>query len=344
MRTGNRKGSVALLRVSFWMACGVSLCIVPAWGQQSQKVNEAIRPKDYPVKFDPKWGAGVARIGEGRLHQMDVTLLEIPPGKSLAPHRHLAEEVIYAVSGKGYTQMWLRDEEKEKKERYDWTEGDYLSPTVNAWHQHFNASPDTPARFVSITTAPLTENLFKSAGFLTSTEAVFEDRWKYSIVQKPQYFRTVKEGAASVRMRVGHLLPNLKNRAMEDRGEGMLGITISPEGDMAGNQLFEMEVREFKTGDSTSPEHRHAWETFYYILKGTGSSNLQLEDKAERKMDWAEGDLFIVEANEYHNHRPRGGPGGRFLQVKASGYFRRVGLKERGYLMQNKPGSTVRLR
>jgi hypothetical protein len=45
------------------------------------------------------------------------------------------------------------------------------------------------------------------------------------------------------------------------------------------------------------------------------------------------GDLFVVEANEYHLHGARAGGTARVFQVKASGYFHDVGLAE-DYLMQ----------
>lgn len=116
----------------------------------------------------------------------------------------------------------------------------------------------------------------------------------------------------------------------------MLGITIRPEtGDMANNSLLEMEVREFTRPDSTSPQHRHVWETVYFILSGDGYATLQKEGGPDRRVDWTEGDLFLVEGNEYHNHRPRGRSGGRFLQIKASGYFHGVGVEP--WLQQNKP-------
>lgn len=79
----------------------------------------------------------------------------------------------------------------------------------------------------------------------------------------------------------------------------------------------------------------------YYILKDDGYATLQQEGGAERRVDWKEGDLFLVEANEYRNHRPVS-LGARFLPFKASGYFRRVGI-DKG-LMQNKPGTSVNLR
>lgn len=303
-------------------------------GQQVRTVQETFRLKQHPVKFDKELGAATARIGEGRLQQIDATLVEIPPGGKLSAHRHLAEEMIYIVSGQGYTLMWNRSE--GKKERYEWAEGDLLSPSLNAWHQHFNGSSDTPARYLSMTTSPLTENIFKNSSFLSSTDFSFAERWEKSVEQKPEYVGNATTGSQTVQMNVGHLLPNLRNRKMKDRGIGMSGITILPEGDMAGNQLLEMEVREYTSGDAVGHYHRHLWEVVYYVLKGEGYSVLQREGEPERRIEWSEGDLFIVEANEYHDHRPRGGAGASRLQVKASGYFRRVGIDK--YLMENKPG------
>ena len=324
--------------LSLLSACGWYLILggdAALLGQQDRNAKEITRPKEQPLKLDKELGVPALRIGQGRLRQVDVTLVEIPQGGKLPPHRHLAEEMIYIVSGKGYTQMWAESE--AKKARYDWAEGDLVSPSLNAWHQHFNASADQPARYVSITTSPLTENVFGNRTFASSSTFVFEDRWKKAAAQKPEFVGDRRsQGPENVRMLAGHLLPNLRNREMQDRGQNMLGITINPEGDMAGNSLLEMEVREFTTANATSPQHRHLWETFYYILKGNGYSSLQKEGGPERKFDWNEGDLFVVEANEYHNHRPRGSPGGRFLQIKASGYFRRVGLAD-DFLMQNRP-------
>lgn len=303
-------------------------------GQQVQTVDEVYHLKQHPVILDRDLGVATARIGEGRLKQVDATLVEIPPGGHLPAHRHLAEEMIYIISGKGYTLMW--NSVNGKKERYDWAEGDLLSPSLNAWHQHFNASSDTPARYLTVTTAPLTKNIFKNDSFLSSTDFSFGERWEKSVGQKPEYVGNATKGAASVRMRVGHLLPNLPNRKMKDRGIGMSGITILPEGDMAGNQLLEMEVREFTSPNAVGHYHRHLWEVVYVVLKGEGYTVLQREGEPERRIDWGAGDLFIVEANEYHDNRPRGGAGGSRLQIKASGYFRRVGIDQ--FLMQNKPG------
>jgi len=335
MRKRNRRGGGRFSLFGGVLMISVLLSCIATAQAQSKDGKETMRIKEYPVKFDPQLGAGIARIGEGKLHQVEVTLVEIPPGKQMSPQRDLAEEMIYIVSGQGYTLMW--NEADGTKVRYEWKEGDLLSPSLNAWRQHFNASSSQPARYVAVSTAPLTRKMFHNTAFLNSVEFSFDERWKDSVGLEPRYIPG-GEGAESVRMKVGHLLPSLPNRTMADRRAGMLGITITPEGDMASNHLLEMEVREFMRDDATSPQHRHVWETVYFILKGDGYATLQKGDEPERRIDWTEGDLFLVEANEYHNHRPRGGSRGRFLQIKASGYFRGVGIDP--YLMQNRPGST----
>lgn len=323
--------------MSAFCALALSSVSTAAFAQQEKIVNETLRPKEMALKLDAALGVPAARIGVGKLHQVDVTVIEIPPGGKLAPHRHLAEEMIYIVSGKGYTEIW--NSKSGKKQKYAWTEGDMLSPTLNAWHQHFNASNSTPARYISITTTPLTKNVFNNSAFLNANDFSFDDRWELS-QREPQHYGNAKTGPDTVRYVAGQLFPNLIHRDLGDRGSKMLGITIDPEGDMAGNQLFEVEVRQFTNPDSTSPEHRHFWEVVYYILSGNGYVTMQKKGEAERRMNWKEGDLFIVEANEYHNHRPIS-IGARFLQFKASGYFRRVGLDD--YMMEDKPGTAVKL-
>ena len=313
------------------------LANVPSYAQTG---SELIRPKEMPLSMDKETGVPALRIGQGKLHQIDVTVVEIPPGGKLAAHKHLAEEMILIISGKGYTTMW-NGKDSGKLQKYEWSAGDVLSPPLNAWHQHFNTS-DTPARYVSITTAPLTENVFKDAAFLKANDVTFDDRWNKAVsIRTPEHFGNATQGPETVRFLAGPLFSNLRNRPLGDRGSGMLGVTISADGDMAGNRLFEWELREFTGADSTTPEHRHVWETVYFILKGDGYATLQREGGPERRLDWKEGDMFLVEANEYHNHRPVS-QGARFLQFKASGYFRNVGIDR--WTMQNKPGTKVNIR
>jgi quercetin dioxygenase-like cupin family protein len=89
-----------------------------------------------------------------------------------------------------------------------------------------------------------------------------------------------------------------------------------------------MEVREKKGGEFTDDEahmHKHPWEVAYVVLDGEGYSNLQREGEAKRVLHWKKGDMYIVEANEYHDNRPVADGTTRYLQVKVAGYFHGVG-------------------
>lgn len=313
--------------VAVIVVCG-GLGTAPAlFAQGNTLAADSIDIENYPLTFDAELGASTARLGEGRLHQVDATLIELPPGGKLPPQRHLAEEIIYIIAGNGHTDMWVSG--SKDKVRYEWEEGDLLSPSLNTWHQHFNASDSEPARYIAISSTPITHNIFPQAEFLTTSDFVFADRWTQGITQEPEY--TPEGGFESsevVRMRVGHFLPDIDDRVLRQRRQGAWGITILPEGDLAGNHVLEMEVRE-KDGEEFTDEqahlHHHPWEVVYIVLDGAGYSNMRRKGEDLRRVEWQKGDMFIAEANEFHDNRSQPNTRTRYLQVKAAGYFRGVG-------------------
>jgi quercetin dioxygenase-like cupin family protein len=95
-----------------------------------------------------------------RVETVDIYMQIIPPGSRSGKHRHLAEEALYVLEGRGYdihvdcdveitdTYHWKpQDEEK----RFEWEAGDMIYIPPNTIHQHFNADPERPARLVSAT-------------------------------------------------------------------------------------------------------------------------------------------------------------------------------------------------
>ena len=94
-----------------------------------------------------------------RMETVDAYMQIIPPGSRSGKHRHLAEECLYVLEGKGYDLHQDCDVEigdsytwkpQDEIKRYEWEAGDviYIPPMTN--HQHFNADPDRPARLVSV--------------------------------------------------------------------------------------------------------------------------------------------------------------------------------------------------
>jgi len=93
-----------------------------------------------------------------RMETVDAYMEIIPPGSRSGKHRHLAEECVYVLEGKGYdlhqdcdveitdTYHWKPQDEVK---RYEWEAGDCIYIPPNTIHQHFNASPDKPVRLIS---------------------------------------------------------------------------------------------------------------------------------------------------------------------------------------------------
>ncbi|MCW5249545.1 cupin domain-containing protein [Streptomyces sp. SHP 1-2] len=93
-----------------------------------------------------------------RMETVDAYMQIIPPGSRSGRHRHLAEECLYVVEGRGYdlhqdcdveitdTYHWKPQEEVQ---RFEWEAGDVIYVPPNTIHQHFNADPERPARLIS---------------------------------------------------------------------------------------------------------------------------------------------------------------------------------------------------
>ena len=93
-----------------------------------------------------------------RMETVDAYMQVIPPGSRSGKHRHLAEECLYVVEGRGYdlhqdcdveitdTYRWIPQAEVK---RYEWEAGDVIYIPPSTIHQHFNADPARPARLIS---------------------------------------------------------------------------------------------------------------------------------------------------------------------------------------------------
>ena len=93
-----------------------------------------------------------------RMETVDAYMQIIPPGSRSGKHRHLAEECLYVLEGRGYdlhqdcdveitdTYQWKPQAEVK---RYEWEAGDIIYIPPNTVHQHFNADPERPVRLIS---------------------------------------------------------------------------------------------------------------------------------------------------------------------------------------------------
>jgi uncharacterized RmlC-like cupin family protein len=84
---------------------------------------------------------------DGITQTFHLHLEEYGPGGKSQKHGHVNEAAFYILDGVGY--------EIHDGVRYDWKAGDVAIVHNNCVHQHFNASPDKPARALVIKTKPM---------------------------------------------------------------------------------------------------------------------------------------------------------------------------------------------
>ena len=123
---------------------------------------KAVKPEEMPWEDSPQGRLKhLAREGiNPRIKDVDMYIQELPPGGCSGKHRHMAEELMFILEGRGYSLHWdvefdLTDDDgyvwrtHDEPKRFEWEEGDLVFIPVNTVHQHFNSDPEKPARFVS---------------------------------------------------------------------------------------------------------------------------------------------------------------------------------------------------
>jgi quercetin dioxygenase-like cupin family protein len=137
---------------------------------RNAKRKKILHPEDMPWEMS-RQGLLKHLINEQmntRIETVDAYMQIIPPGSRSGKHRHLAEECLYVLEGKGYdlhqdcdveitdTYHWKAQDEVK---RYEWEAGDLIYIPPNTIHQHFNAEADRPVRLISII-----NRMFKQCG------------------------------------------------------------------------------------------------------------------------------------------------------------------------------------
>jgi quercetin dioxygenase-like cupin family protein len=127
---------------------------------RNSKRRKILHPEDMPWEMS-RQGLLKHLLNEQmntRMETVDAYMQIIPPGSRSGKHRHLAEECLYVVEGRGYdlhqdcdveitdTYHWKPQAEVK---RWEWEAGDVIYIPPNTIHQHFNAGADKPVRLIS---------------------------------------------------------------------------------------------------------------------------------------------------------------------------------------------------
>lgn len=238
-------------------------------------------------------GAAVHLKGRGDFVSMFV--LDIAPGAATSPQRHLYEEVLYVLSGRGSTTIEAAD---GRKHTFEWGPKSLFAIPLNTKYRHFNGSGSERALLVSTTSLPAVLNMFHNEAFVFDNPYNFEERLGQS-----KYFSGEGDFIPALpgqHMWETNFVPDLEAielKAWDERGAGSKNIMfILADGTMHAH-ISEMQVGTYKKA------HRHGADFHVMCVTGTGYSLLWYEGEPDfHKVDWKHGTVFAPPDRMFHQH------------------------------------------
>ena len=217
---------------------------------------------------------------------------EIPPGQSLKPQRHLYEEIIHILSGRGATTVW--QSEDGAKHSFEWGPGSLFAVPLNAAYQMHNGQAGEPVRFVAVHTAPLLMNYFHNPDFIFANPFRFNDRFD----GRGDFFsgdgRTLETRSLEI-----NFLSDVRSLGLEtwvERGGGGTSMGFELSSNTFGSHVSEFQPGNYKKG------HRHGGGAHILILHGEGYSLMWPDDEEWIKVDWKPGAFFSPPDIWWHQH------------------------------------------
>jgi len=246
----------------------------------------------------------IARL-QGSEDVNDAHIIEIPAGGQLNPEKHMYEELVYVVAGRGSTSVWNGS---GAKSTFEWGEGSVFSVPLNAYSQHFNGSGSQPARFYSVTSAPLMMKLFHNMDFIYNCDFDFTDRFS----DNNDDFSgegTAYQGRVWESKFIADV-GKMELKLWSERGAGGSNVMLEiADSSMCGH------ISEFPVG-TYKKAHRHRAGAHVIIISGTGFSLLWREDEPMKKVDWKAGSVVVPPDRWFHQHFNTGTTPARYLALR----------------------------
>ncbi len=252
---------------------------------------------------------GAYTLTAGRGDFLDMYVLELPPAGKCEPQKHLFEEVIYVLDGRGSTTVEAADGARHS---FEWGPKSLFALPLNARYQHFNASGTRPARLAGVTNLPLVLNAFHNEAFVFDNDFAFRER--EADYSGDGTFIPVKPGRHMWETNFVPDLSSFKLYQWDARGAGSSNIMfVLADGTMHAH-MSEMPVGTYKKA------HRHGPDFHIFAVTGHGYSLYWYEDDGDfRRFDWQHGAVFAPADRMFHQHFNTSREPARYLAIAFGG-------------------------
>lgn len=282
-------------------------------------------------------------------------IAEIPPGGSLEPERHLYDETVYILSGRGSMKAWTgsRDQPDGEPRVCEWAAGAMFSPPMNVWHQLYNLSGTEPVRLIAATIAPMVMDIFHNPDFVLNCDYQFTDRYDsrpdFFDVRERFYFQPGKKWLWET-----NLIPDVRGLDLisdEVKAVGGRGTHYQMSGNVLAGHMYE-----FPAG-CYHKAHAHGGGAILlnvsdcrgYTLMWPAEAGIQPytrghADKVVR-VDWQDGSIYSPASGWFHQHFNTGRTPARQLALRLGGHRHRVKFHDAasgaGTLISVRDGGTL---
>lgn len=245
---------------------------------------------------------------KGRGDFTSIFLIELPTGGKTSPQKHLYEEVIYVVSGRGSTSVTASD---GRTHTFEWGPKSLFAIPLNARHQHFNGSGGEPARLASTNSLCAVLNLFHDRSFVFDNPCVFPARTgKVGYFAGEGDFRPYKPGRHIWETNFVPDLASIELKAWDARGAGSTSLMFMLADGTIGAHSSEIPVGSYKKG------HRHDAGRHVFAVTGSGYTLAWYGGDADfLRIPWHHGVVYAPPDGMFHQHFNTSPQRARYLAV-----------------------------
>jgi hypothetical protein len=190
---------------------------------------------------------------------------------------------------------------------FEWKAGAIFAVPLNCWHQHFNGSGQSPARFVAVTNCPSVMNVYEDPDFVFNLGFDFKGRFS----GEADYFSG--KGEQKGFLLTTNFVPDAVNLPLieaKERGAGGGHIRFNMAKGSIASHISQFPVGTYKKA------HRHGPGAHVIVLSGEGYSLMWPDGEEPRRYDWQPGTMIVPPNMWFHQHFNAGAAPARYLAFK----------------------------